>query len=520
MLLTDLLNHTKEHYGEYSFIYYDDDKEYTNYEVERISKKISMLLRNNGIADGERVIVSMPNCPEVIFSYQGILRSRNIVIPVMYLLHPTEVHFILNDSKAKAIITSSEVLPNMIEATKNLTHKVKFIITDTLENPEAYEGHEIIELYPAIQGLDDTQEILKDAEEQDVAVILYTSGTTGRPKGVMLTHKNLMTGPKHAYEVKLEEGEDETGTTLGVLPLAHIYGFGAMNSSFMVGSSVVIFSKFEPEKVFAAIEKHKVKGFAAVPAMVHAMAFSPEADKYDLSSLEAVGCGSAALPVSVIEAFEKRLNAEIREGYGLSEASPGVSGHRKGVPIKRGSVGKVAPYVEVRIVDEEGNDVPQGEVGELIVKGNNITPGYYGLPEETKKAIRDGWLHTGDMARMDEDEYLYIVDRKKDLIIRGGFNIYPRDLEEIIARHPAVSEVAAIGIPDERMGEEILAVVVKKPGAEVTEKEIITYSQEKLAKYKTPKRVMFAEELPRNGVGKILKRKLKEQYQNIDINVS
>ncbi|MFP7296476.1 class I adenylate-forming enzyme family protein [Neobacillus niacini] len=520
MLLTNMIDHTKEHYGEYPFLYHDD-KVFTNHDVEKFAKKISILLRNQGIADGDKVIVSMPNNPEVIFSFQGILRSRNIVIPVMYLLHPNEIFYILHDSNAKAIFTTAEFLPKMIEAAKNLTIPMKFIVTDSIEDRSACEGYDIIELYPEIEKIDVSEEVLKAANDNDLAVILYTSGTTGRPKGVMLTHKNLSVEPMQSFQTSLKEGRNERNTTIVVLPLAHIYGFGVMCTSFMLGNSIVVYSKFDLEKVCQAIENFKVKWFAVVPAMVHSMAFSPIPDKYDLSSLESVNCGSANLPLMVIETFEKRFNADIREAYGLSEAATGgVAGHWDGVPIKRGSAGIPFPYVEVRIVDQDGTELPRGEVGEIIVKGDTISPGYYGLPEETAKAIKNGWLYTGDLAMMDDEDYIFIVDRKKDLIIRGGFNIYPRDLEEIIIKHEAVSDVAVIGVADERMGEEVVACVVKKPGSEVSEQDIISYTQKNIAKYKSPRRVIFVESLPRNGVGKILKRKLRDDFEKIDVSVS
>lgn len=517
MLLTDLIDHTRENYGEYPFLY-SDDKVYTNLDVEKLAIKISILLRHHGIADGERVIVCMENNPEVIFSYQGILRARNIVIPVMNILNHNEIHYIIDDSKAKAIFTSAKVLPNLLMAAKKLTHPVKFFVIDEIEDKNEYKEKDIIKLYPAMANIDVSYEILNDADEDNVAVILYTSGTTGKPKGVMLTHKNLSVGPMDAFQSKLKDGGTERGTTIGVLPLAHIYGFGVMITCFMLGDSVVVFSKFNLEKVCEVIEKYKVKSFAVVPAMIHDMAYSPIPNHYNLSSLKYVNCGSATLRLSVIEAFEKRFNAEIREAYGLSEAATGgVSGHRDGVRIKRGSAGTPYPYVKVKIVDKDGNDLPRGEVGEIIVKGDTISPGYYGLIDETEKAIRDGWLYTGDLARMDDEEYIYIVDRMKDLIIRGGFNIYPRDLEEVISKHEAVSDVAVIGLPDERMGEEVIACVVKKPGVEVSEQDIIRYTQEHLAKYKTPRRVLFVDKLPRNGVGKILKIKLREELRSLDL---
>lgn len=511
MLLTNFIDFTKEQYGEYPFLFFEN-KEYTNLDVERMAKKISVLLRNHGIADGERVVVSMPNCPEVVFSYQGILRSRGIVIPLLHLLHPSEIHFILSDSKAKAIITSSQVLPKFIEAAQGLSFTPLFIVVDDLDDLSTIQNHQVILLHDALKSVNESDEVLEDAHENDVAVILYTSGTTGRPKGVMLTHKNLYTNTKTSYDLAREDKDFSRGTTIGILPLAHAFGFTMMNSSILLGSSVVIFSKFDVEQLFESIEKHKVKSFAAVPAMIHAMVASPLADKYDLSSLESVGSGSASLPLALIQAFKNKFHAEIREGYGLSEATTIVTTHRDGMPIKYGSVGIPIPGVEVKIVDQNGSTVPQGEIGELLVRGDSITPGYYGLEEETKKAIKDGWLHTGDLVKMDEDGYLYVIDRKKDLVIRGGFNIYPRDVEEVIAKHEAVSEVAVIGLPDEKMGEEIVACVVKKPGATVTDEEIILYSQQKLAKYKTPKKVVFVEQLPRNGVGKILKKRLRDMY--------
>ncbi|WP_449620713.1 AMP-binding protein [Robertmurraya sp. Marseille-Q9965] len=511
MLLTHLIDFSKEKYGEYPFLYYENQV-YSNLDVEKYAKKVSIMLREYDIADGERVVVSSPNCPEVIYSYQGILRSNNIVIPVLHLLHPSEIHFILNDSQVKAIVTSSQVLPKFLEAVKGLSYKPLFIVVDQIEDSSLLLEHDLLLLHDAIESIDESKEILKDAQENDVAVILYTSGTTGRPKGVMLTHKNLYSNTKTTYDLSIEKEDSGRKTTLGVLPLAHAFGFTMMNSSILLGNSVVIFSKFDVVQLFEAIEKHRVSSFAAVPAMIHAMVASPNSSQYDLTSLKSVASGSASLPIALIHAFKNKFNAEIREGYGLSEATTIVTTSRDEMPVKHGSVGIPIPGVQVRIIDEHGNDVSRGQIGELLVKGDNVTPGYYGLAEETKNTIRDGWLYTGDLVRMDEDGYLYIVDRKKDLVIRGGFNIYPRDIEEVIVKHEAVSEVAVVGLPDEKMGEEIVAYVVKKPGFDVTSKEIILFSQEKLAKYKTPKQVFFVEQLPRNGVGKILKKKLRDMH--------
>lgn len=512
MLLTELLGENIEKFGEYNLLYYDE-KTYTNCETEIICKKVSSLVHSLGVEKGDRVLICMPNCPEVIFSYQGVLGAGGIIVPVMYLLHENEINFILKNSEAKVVITSSHLLQKISNATNDLSDKPKIICIDQPNKSDLQSGIEVIEWEKAMSNMPLYENPSLNLKDSDVAVILYTSGTTGVPKGVMLTHKNLYANSMSG--LALREEEDTRGTTIGVLPLAHIYGFGIMNGMFLLGSSVVIFSKFDAEEVFKVIEKYKVKSFAAVPAMVHAMLYHPNAEQYDLSSLETVGSGSAALAVSLRHKFKERFGAEVRDAYGLSEASPGVASQRNNMPIKEGSVGVPMPGVNIKIVDEHGQELPVGEVGELLVQGENVTPGYFKNEDATKKALQNGWLHTGDMARVDEEGYLYIVDRKKDLIIRGGFNIYPRDLEELLVKHEAVLEAAVIGVPSERMGEEILACVVKKTGAVVSEGELIDYCQKNLAKYKTPRHVEFIEELPRNGVGKILKTKLREQFASL-----
>lgn len=514
MLLTDLLGENIKKFGEYNLLYFNE-KTYTNCETEVISKKVASVVQSLGINKGDHVIICMPNCPEVIFSYQGVLSAGGIIVPVMYLLHENEINFILKNSEAKLIITSSDLLNKMAKAMDDLSEKPKIMTIDQPNATHTPDGIDVIQWEEEIASAQIYEQESIGLEENDIAVILYTSGTTGVPKGVMLTHKNLYANSMSGLELR---SDDEVGgTTLGVLPLAHIYGFGIMNSMLLLGSSVIIFSKFDTEKVFQAIEKFKVKSFAAVPAMVHAMLYYPNADQYDLSSLETVGSGSAALSVSLRHKFKEKFGAEVRDAYGLSEASPGVATQRNDMPIKEGSVGVPMPGVDIKIVNEHDEEVQVGEVGELIVRGDNVTPGYFRNEEATRKALKNGWLYTGDLAKVDEDGYLYIVDRKKDLIIRGGFNIYPRDLEELLVKHDAVLEAAVIGIPSEKMGEEIVACVVKKEDAKITEEELIQYCQRNLAKYKTPRRVEFVKELPRNGVGKILKTKLRDSFTHLQL---
>ena len=498
MKLKDLLDTNIAEFEEYPLLFYKE-KTFTNVETKQYADQFASGLRNLGIAKGDRVMVCMPNCPEVLFSYQGITRAGATIVPVMFTLHPKELHYIARNSGAKAIITSSAIRSNVEKSLDSLPVKPQLIIVDMPSDDRAKNFYDV---FAPAEG-----QIVDDGNTDDAAVILYTSGTTGNPKGVLLTHKNLYSNAENSAK----HNETERGTTLGVLPLAHVYGLTISNICFLTGSSIVIFSSFDPKEVFKAIEKYKVKTFSAVPAMIHALVSYPQADQYDTSSLESVGSGSAPLPVALLHAFEKKFDAKVYEGYGLSEAAPVVTAHCKGIEIKPGSVGIPIPGVELKIVDENGVEVSSGEVGELIVRGENVTPGYYQNAEETNRVLKGSWLFTGDMARIDDEGYVYIVDRKKDLIIRGGFNVYPRDVEEILNAHEQVVEAAVVGVPDERVGEEMVACVVKKPGSEVTEDELIIYCQDNLAKNKTPRRIVFLEALPRNGVGKILKTHLRKQ---------
>jgi long-chain acyl-CoA synthetase len=500
--LKELLETNIAEFGEYPLLFFKE-KIYTNVETKQFADQLASGLRDLGIVKGDRVIVCMPNCPEVLFAYQGITRAGAIIVPVMFTLHPKELHFIARNSGAKAVITSSYVLQNVETSLEGLPANPQLIVVD---QPS---GDRVKNFYDVMVQTD--RKMVDTVNSEDTAVILYTSGTTGNPKGVLLTHKNLYSNAENSAK----HNETERGTTLGVLPLAHVYGLTISNICFLTGSGMVIFSSFDTKEVFQAIEKYEVKTFSAVPAMIHALVSYPQADQYNTSSLESVGSGSAPLPVVLLHAFEQKFSAKVYEGYGLSEASPVVTAHRKGIEIKPGSVGIPIPGVELKVVNEVGEEVPVGEVGELLVRGDNVTAGYYQNEQESSRALKDLWLYTGDMARIDDEGYVYIVDRKKDLIIRGGFNVYPRDVEEILNAHEQVYEAAVVGVPDEKMGEEMVACVVKKPGCEVTEEELIRYCQEHLAKNKTPRRIVFLEALPRNGVGKILKTHLRKTASEI-----
>lgn len=509
MLLTQLVEENIKNYGEYPLLYFDGN-EISNVEVQKNVQEIAYMLRHLGIEKGDRVIVCMPNNPEVMLGYQGIWNAGAVVLPTMYQLHSREIHYIATDSEAKAIITSSEMLPKIIEATKDMDQKPMLLVVNESEDHKYTTNADDLQIYDFYNELNKHRGQTapeQDLNDKDLSVILYTAGTTGKPKGVMLTHKNLYSVASIGTYVK-EDWERET--TISVLPLSHSFGLTLANRPLLLGDSIVLLPKFDVAEMCKAIEKHQVKNLTLVPAMIQQMVYSPETEKFDLSCLEAVTSGSASLPVQVSKKFREKFNADVLEGYGLSEAAPIVSATIKGMPVKPGSAGVPLPGVNVRIANENGEALPTGEVGELLVSGDNIMTGYYNDSEASDNALVDGWLHTGDMARLDEEGYLFIVDRKKDLIIRGGFNIYPRDLEELIMSYEGVAEVAVFGVPSETMGEEVIAVVAPESGVALTESGLITYCQEHLAKYKTPRKVVLVEELPRNGVGKIQKNRAKE----------
>lgn len=510
MNLKDLLEKNIEAFGEYPLMYFGD-QQYSNVQTRDLANRMGLALHQLGVQPGDRVMVCMPNLPEVIIGYQAIVRCGAVIVPVMYLLHEQEIAFIMEDSETKVVLTAQSTLEKVTAACQSVPVPPRIVVVDGQSGPGVDNLYELMK-----ESMDGSMAEQPTAEPDDVAVILYTSGTTGKPKGVCLTHKNLYSNA----DSSAKGGDSERGTTIGVLPLAHVFGLTVANICYLIGSSIVVFSKFDTVQVFAAIERHKVRSFSVVPAMVHAMAMDPRSADYDLSSLEYVGSGSAALPIALAKSFKDKFGADVYEGYGLSEAAPIVAAHRRELEYKPGSVGVPIPGVSVRVVDDEGNDVPTGEVGELLVQGDNVTPGYYKNEAATQQALSDGWLHTGDLAKLDEDGYIFIVDRKKDLIIRGGFNIYPRDLEELLVHHPAVSEAAVIGVPSERMGEEVIAYVVTRPGQTVDEATLLEYCQEHLAKYKTPRSILIVDALPRNGVGKVLKMRLKEMAHASNLNIS
>jgi long-chain acyl-CoA synthetase len=479
-----------ERFGEYAALQFEG-RELTNVDQQRTGARVANALARMGVRPGDRVVVLMPNCPEVLAAYTGILKAGAVIVPIVFLLSADEVRHILGDSGAKVVITA----PELASKVDGWPGPVITVGADagarTWDDWIAHESDAFATI---------------DRADGDLVVILYTSGTTGKPKGVALSHANLASNARAAasiYEL------DRTRWNLGVLPLSHSYGLVTMNAGNVLGTRTVLLRWFNPEAVLDAIARFRVQSMAGVPTMYVYLLNHAGADRFDTSSMRSWGSGAAPLPVEIIEPFEKKFGGRLVEGYGLTEASPVVTSTRLSSPRKPGSVGQPLPGVQVVILDEHDRALPIGETGEIGVRGPNVMLGYYGLPDETERTLRNGWLHTGDVGRLDADGFLYIVERKKDLIIRGGFNVYPREVEEVLYAHPAVAEAAVVGMRDALMGEEVCAFVTLRPGASADADAIIGFCQSRLAKYKCPREVRFLPALPKNPVGKILRKELR-----------
>ena len=500
MSLALLSDDNIQRFGEYEALAFEG-RRITNMDQHRAASRVAHALVRLGVQPGDRVVVMLPNCPQVMQSYGGILRVGAVIVPVIFLLGEAEVAHILADSEARVVITSSDMvgkIEKQIGVLPNLRH-VLLVSGGGQSGLRSFEEE--------TDGESDRFEAVPRGDG-DLAVILYTSGTTGTPKGVALSHANLESNARASASL-FELDRERWG--VGVLPLSHSYGLTVMNAGHILGTRSALLRWFNPEEVLRTIQEFRAEAMSGVPTMFVYLLNYPGASAYDTSTMRVWGSGAAPLPVEVVEPFERRFGGKLLEGYGLTEASPVVAAHRLSGVRKLGSVGQPIPGVTVSIRDDDDRALPVDEVGEVCVQGPNVMVGYYRNPEETAKTIRGGWLRTGDMGRLDADNYLYIVERKKDLIIRGGFNIYPRDVEEALYAFPGVAEAAVIGLPDTLMGEEVVAFVVLKPGQAATADEVAGFCQTRLAKYKCPKEIRFVDALPKSPVGKILRKELRGQ---------
>jgi long-chain acyl-CoA synthetase len=471
-----------------------DDVELTFSVLEGSSARIAALLKAKGLEPGDRVGLMLPNVPYFPAIYYAILRAGGVVVPMNVLLKGREVKFYLGDSGAKFVFAWHD-------------------FGEAAEKGAAEAGAEAVLVKPGefeqlvMEHEPDTE--VADRSGDDTAVILYTSGTTGTPKGAELTHSNLRRNCAVASKALGDFGPGDT--LLGALPLFHSFGQTCtMNCAVLSGARVTMLPRFDPEKALEIIERDRVTVFQGVPTMYNAMLHADRADSVDASCLRVCNSGGAAIPVELIRGFEEKFGCAILEGYGLSETSPVASFNHPDRERKPGSIGTPIDGVEMQVWDDDGNEVPRGEVGEIVIRGHNVMKGYWDRPDATGEAItEDGWFRTGDMAKMDEDGYFFIVDRKKDLIIRGGYNVYPREIEEVLYEHPAIQEAAVLGVPDESLGEEVGAAVVLKKGESLEADEIKAYVKEQVAAYKYPRKVWFEDELPKGPTGKILKREIE-----------
>ena len=498
MSLTRLARESLDRYGEYVALAFEG-RRYTNLEQDRAAGRLANALRRLGVCPGDRVMVMLPNCPEVTQSYAAILKCGGVIVPVIFLLGDREVAHILADSEARIVITSADMLWK-VEAQIGVLPSLRHVLLvdgggDGKTRSLGAEAAQEEESFATVERRSD-----------DLAVILYTSGTTGVPKGVALSHDNLESNARAAAALHELERED---WAVSVLPLSHSYGLTVMNAGHILGSRAALLRWFNPEEVLRTIQQFRAVSMSAVPTMLLYLLNFPDAERFDTGSMRVWGSGAAPLPAEIVEPFERKFGGRILEGYGLTEASPVVSAHRLSGPRKIGSVGQAIPGVEVSIQDDGDRPLPVGEVGEVCVRGRNVMAGYYRNPDETARTLRAGWLHTGDMGRLDEDGFLFIVERKKDLIIRGGFNIYPREVEETLYGHPKIAEAAVVGMKDPLMGEDVLAFVVLRSGEQATEAEIAAFCERRLARFKCPKQVRFLDALPKSPIGKILRKELR-----------
>ncbi|MEU6201000.1 long-chain fatty acid--CoA ligase [Streptomyces sp. NPDC047061] len=461
-------------------------------ELDTAASRVAGMLRAEGMAAGDRVGVMLPNVPAFVALYYGVLRAGGVVVPMNPLLKAREIeHYLVDSGAGRLFVHEGAAREAAVGA--------------------AVTGTEVTAVDPFLSRADDHEPAGTETARgvDDIAVLLYTSGTTGRPKGAVLTHGNLGRNTEVVADRVVHLGPQDV--VMGCLPLFHAFGQTCgMNAAIRRGACLVLVPRFTPVGVLPLLDELRVTVFEGVPTMYNALLHQPPSGTGpEAGALRVCVSGGAALPTEVLHAFEERFGCAVAEGYGLSETSPVATFNHLDRPRKAGSIGTPIEGVEVRLVDGAGREVPVGEVGEIAIRGHNVMAGYWNLPDATAEAIPDGWFRTGDLARMDADGYLFVVDRKKDLIIRGGYNVYPREIEEVLYEHPEVVEAAVVGVPHDSLGEEVAAAVVLTPDAGVTAEDLRSFVKTRVAPYKYPRDVWLLPTLPKGPTGKILKREIR-----------
>jgi long-chain acyl-CoA synthetase len=487
----------------------------THNRIDRMAAALAGL----GVKKGDRVALMLPNCPQYVYTYYACMKIGAVVVQVNPLYTPSELEFIINDSEAKVFVGADAVFASFHAIRDKV--KVEQVIVSRLLWTDV-EGDNIW-FDDLLEQSDPLSEAAVIDAKKDIAVFQYTGGTTGFPKAAMLTHYNLTSNVIQIREWLNDwidrkfSGGVEQYYGLAILPFFHSYGMTCvMNTGLTLPAGQVLVPRFDIDAILELIKQYKPALLPAVPTVYIAIANHPDADKYNIDAIEVCNSGAAPMPVDIMARFEQRTGSKMLEGYGLSEASPVTHCNPLVGERKPGSIGMPYPDTDCRIVDLETGkeEVPFGEAGELIIRGPQVMKGYWNRPEETEETLRDGWLYTGDIARMDGDGYFYIVDRKKEMAIIGGYNVYPREIDEVLFEHPKVAEAVSIGLPDNYLGEVIKSYVVLREGEKATEEEIIEYTRQKLAKFKVPRSVEFRGELPKSVIGKVLRRVLLEEEKN------
>ncbi|HSK85614.1 MAG TPA: long-chain fatty acid--CoA ligase [Rubrobacter sp.] len=506
--LPRLLEETVERYGSRPVMASRGHE--TSYEqLLEESERLASALAAEGVAKGDRVALMLPNCPEYVVSFFAVARLGAIVTQVNPIYTEQELKHIIDDSAAETIILHKQAYP-MVAAVRDDSPLERVIVA----GEAAGVGGSDTDFDRFLESAPGMAPAVKIDPGEDLAVIQYTGGTTGVSKGAMLTHHNLLCNIEQNVSLMMETpGTLEGGKSVAVAPFFHIFGTTVvLLTSIRYGMNMLLVRRFQIEEMMELIKRERPAMLAGVATIFTALHGYPDMESYGLDEILLYVSGGASVPIDLLESFKRRTGRPLFEGYGLSEGAPvSINTYLRG-PVP-GSIGIPMPSTDMRIVDEETGteEMPLGELGELVVKGPQVMQGYWNMPDETTKTLRDGWLHTGDIARMEENGYFYIVDRKKDVIIASGYNVYPREVEEVLYRHSEVVEAVAVGVPDEYRGETVKAFVVKKEGSTLTEEELLSYCKENLAAYKVPKLLEFRDELPKSAVGKILKRVLSEE---------